>query len=155
MSWIDVPPRPSSYAAAKYAPPPVTLSCAAAKRLYLVVRPSARIEWLKPGALVSVQHGEAADAGRLRIVPNGLHLVKKTGGKISKNIAAMLVLPLLPGMAALGHKPQAVEFVGGARFLDIVLPVWAGGKPKPFSSIANSVPLIDPARAAARGRAIG
>lgn len=154
MSWIEVPTRKFS-GAAKYHPP-VSLSCAGGKRFNLMVRGVPAVQaWLRPGTLVAVLRGEGADAGLLRIAPNGLHLVKTSGGKRSKVAASLLVLPLLPGAATAANKQEAVEFRAGDKYLEVVLPVWAGGKPKPFSSVANSVPLIDPARVAARGRAIG
>lgn len=114
----------------------LTMSANAAKAgkppsVRIVLRPD-RLDcaWLKKGASVKVDLGEAEDVGRLRISENGPFLVTRVGGG-QKNGSAdvhplQIIISKLPGQAAGAFKAMPVNFtVSGPRALIIDLPYWA------------------------------
>ena len=67
------------------------------------------LDFLSPGAMVSVLLGGGEHAGMLRIEPNGPVRVAATGGKRGRGSAVLLRVSLPPGIVAEKREPEAVE----------------------------------------------
>lgn len=128
MSWEPV--GLASRASAAVAP--VTLSLLKAGGRYVrVFRLMVRVDeidqppsFLKPGARIGVMRGVGEHAGMIRLVPNGMHLVKRMSRQ--KNSALVLVtFPPPPGLPPEAVSAMPVEFDYAEAWFDIILPAWA------------------------------
>lgn len=127
MSWSPIRPLDNRRQARPVRVGAVQKSLRHKAGLVITVLPShlPGLDFLSPGAMVSVLLGAAEHAGMLRIEPQGPVRVAATGGKNGRGGAVLLRVSLPPGISAEKHEPEAVEHDYGDGWLELTLPDWA------------------------------
>lgn len=133
MTWTDLDPYPSPGGTIRLHGVMISASKGEGRyrpSLILTIRPrlfeGGAPSWLAAGTKVNVQLGSGADAGLLRLTPNGRFLL----GRTPKGTDCCTVrLPVLPHQQLGKQRPVACEFDWHDTWVSITLPAWCRAKP--------------------------
>lgn len=140
MSWTEISPVAPRLASTAGT---LTLECRELGRgteLRLVAYPAVLrgLTWYRGGAGVSVVHGSRQNAGLLRIVREGPHLLLAQGGTLEKLPPVFLRIAPFSWMNGELHAAVEVTYQVGMSHLELLLPAWArppGMVPPPFANV--------------------
>lgn len=128
MTWVDVEVgKKTAHLSRGAVVVSVSKKGKSLQRIFVTVRNgelNPPVPFWKPNAMVRVQMGSGADAGKVRMTPSGPHKLSLMG-KQGVGRGTTLQFPLPATIVSAGERSRNVEFDYNDGWIEITLPAWA------------------------------